>query len=224
MLSRFSHVWQFATLWTVASQAPLSVGFSRQEHWSGVPLSPPGDLPCISYVSCIGKQVLYELPHKWYYMVFVSLLLTLSMKISRSIHVAANGNISFFFFYCLVIDYSNFDVDQGIFLWAGWEEIEVSYERLSKSPKDPGVNKSSSFPKPHLETWWGDCSIQLPPAPTQGARSSGANSGEERGEVRGERGGFRGDRTGEGNRKAERAPRHRKWFRGVSLPLHEAHN
>ena len=34
-----------ATPWTVAGQAPLSVGFSRQEHWSGLPFPPPGDLP-----------------------------------------------------------------------------------------------------------------------------------------------------------------------------------
>ena len=35
----------FATPWTVAHQAPLSMGFSRQEHWSGLPFPPPGDLP-----------------------------------------------------------------------------------------------------------------------------------------------------------------------------------
>ena len=34
-----------ATLWTVARQAPPSMGFSRQEYWSGLPLSSPGDLP-----------------------------------------------------------------------------------------------------------------------------------------------------------------------------------
>ena len=33
------------TLWTVALQAPLSMGFSRQEYWSGLPFPPPGDLP-----------------------------------------------------------------------------------------------------------------------------------------------------------------------------------
>ena len=33
------------TLWTVAHQAPLSLGLSRQEYWSGLPLPPPGDLP-----------------------------------------------------------------------------------------------------------------------------------------------------------------------------------
>ena len=34
-----------ATPWTVACQAPLSVGFPRQEYWSGLPFPPPGDLP-----------------------------------------------------------------------------------------------------------------------------------------------------------------------------------
>ena len=34
-----------ATLWTIACQAPLSTGFSRQEYWRGLPFSPPGDLP-----------------------------------------------------------------------------------------------------------------------------------------------------------------------------------
>ena len=33
------------TLWTVALEAPLSVGFSRQEYWSGLPFATPGDLP-----------------------------------------------------------------------------------------------------------------------------------------------------------------------------------
>ena len=45
VLSHFSHVRLFATLWTVARQAPLSMGFSRQEYWSGLPFPPLGDLP-----------------------------------------------------------------------------------------------------------------------------------------------------------------------------------
>ena len=45
VLSHFSHVRLFATRWTVALQAPLSMGFSRQEYWSGLPSPPPGDLP-----------------------------------------------------------------------------------------------------------------------------------------------------------------------------------
>ena len=45
VLSCFSHVQLFATPWPVAHPAPLSMGFSRQEHWSGLPCPPPGDLP-----------------------------------------------------------------------------------------------------------------------------------------------------------------------------------
>ena len=40
-----SHVRLFATPWTVAYQAPPSMGFSRQECWSGLPFPSPGDLP-----------------------------------------------------------------------------------------------------------------------------------------------------------------------------------
>ena len=45
MLSHFSCVPLCATLWTAAHQALLSIGFSRQEHWSGFPCPPPEDLP-----------------------------------------------------------------------------------------------------------------------------------------------------------------------------------
>ena len=37
--------WFFATIWTIAHQAPLSVGFPRQEYWSGLLFPPPGDIP-----------------------------------------------------------------------------------------------------------------------------------------------------------------------------------
>ena len=43
--SSLSHIWLFVTPWTVAHQASLSMGFSRQEYWSGLPFPPPGDLP-----------------------------------------------------------------------------------------------------------------------------------------------------------------------------------
>ena len=44
VLISFSHVWLFATLWIVARHAPLSTGFSKQEHCSGLPCTLPGDL------------------------------------------------------------------------------------------------------------------------------------------------------------------------------------
>ena len=44
VLSHFGCVQLFVTLWTVAFQAPLSMGFSREAYWSGLPLPSPGDL------------------------------------------------------------------------------------------------------------------------------------------------------------------------------------
>ena len=45
VLSLFSHVQLLMTTWTAARQVPLSMGFSRQEYWRGLPVPPPGDLP-----------------------------------------------------------------------------------------------------------------------------------------------------------------------------------
>ena len=45
ILSHSTRVQLFVTTWTVVLQAPLSMGFSRQEYWSGLPLPSPGDLP-----------------------------------------------------------------------------------------------------------------------------------------------------------------------------------
>ena len=45
VLGHFNHVQLFATIWTAVHQAPLSIGFSRQEYWSGLPCRLPGDLP-----------------------------------------------------------------------------------------------------------------------------------------------------------------------------------
>ena len=65
-LSHFSCVQLFATLWTVACQAPLSMGFSRQENRSGLLCPPPGDLPnpgiepASLTSTCIGSQILYR--------------------------------------------------------------------------------------------------------------------------------------------------------------------
>ena len=45
VLGHFSRVQLFATLWAIAHQASLSMGFSRKEYWSGLPFPSPGDLP-----------------------------------------------------------------------------------------------------------------------------------------------------------------------------------
>ena len=63
-----SHVQLFATPWTAGPQAPLSMGFFRQEYWSGLPLPPPGYPPDpgikpASPVSLACRQFLYPLSH-----------------------------------------------------------------------------------------------------------------------------------------------------------------
>jgi len=54
----------FATLWTIALQAPLSMGFFSQEYRSGLPCLPPRDLPDpeikSASLTCIGRWVLYH--------------------------------------------------------------------------------------------------------------------------------------------------------------------
>ena len=66
MLSRFSLVQPFETLWAVTDQAPLSMGFSRQEYWSGLPFPSPEDLPDPGdeLWSPALRQILYQLSHK----------------------------------------------------------------------------------------------------------------------------------------------------------------
>ena len=64
VLSRFSHVQLFVTPWTVVHQAPLSIGFSRQEYWSALSSSRgssgPRDWIRVPYISCICRWVLYH--------------------------------------------------------------------------------------------------------------------------------------------------------------------
>ena len=57
-----SHVQVFATPLSMAHQAPLSMGFSRQAYWSGLPFPPPGDLPDSGIELASPEQ---ETFHKW---------------------------------------------------------------------------------------------------------------------------------------------------------------
>ena len=71
-----SRVQLFATLWTAACQVPLSMGFSRQEYWSELPLPPPGVLPdpgiestsvspALAVVKAILSSICRRLPSNW---------------------------------------------------------------------------------------------------------------------------------------------------------------
>ena len=62
VLSRSVMSQLFVTSWTVAHQAPLFMGFSRQEYWSGLPCPPPGHLPNPGLLHC--RRILYRLSHQ----------------------------------------------------------------------------------------------------------------------------------------------------------------
>ena len=85
MLSHFGRGWLFVTLWTIARQAHLSMGFSRQEYWSGLPCSPPGHLPDpgMEHVPLTSPTLAGE-------------FFTTEPPGTKSIPVVANVRISFF--------------------------------------------------------------------------------------------------------------------------------
>ena len=68
-----SHVWLFATPWTVAHQPPLSMRFARQEYWNGLPCPPPGDLlsqesnPCLLHCrQILDLRAIWEAPSLYF--------------------------------------------------------------------------------------------------------------------------------------------------------------
>ena len=96
MLSHFSRVRLFAILWTVAHQASLSTGFSRQEYWSGLPFPSPGDLPNPGsnlHLVCLQHWQVDSLPlatpgkSKYNYIIF-SISYTILQLILLNIHCA----------------------------------------------------------------------------------------------------------------------------------------
>ena len=84
VLGHFSRVRLFVTLWTTDYQAPLSLGFSRQGYWSGLPFPSPGDLPDpgIKPGSSVlqADSLLSEPPGKPEVSVNILLILTLHRK------------------------------------------------------------------------------------------------------------------------------------------------
>ena len=65
LLSCFIRIQLFSNLWTIAHQSPLSIEFSRQEYWSGLPCPSPGDLPDARFKPSIlhYRQILYRLSY-----------------------------------------------------------------------------------------------------------------------------------------------------------------
>ena len=85
-----SRVQLFATPWTLAHQAPLSMEFYRQEYWSGLPFPSPGHLPNLGLPHC--RQTLFHLSHQgiplwWKGHLFLVLVLEGLIHLHRTIHL-----------------------------------------------------------------------------------------------------------------------------------------
>ena len=104
--SHFSHVQHFVTLWPIACQLPLSMGFSRQEYWSGLPFPSPPKFTLLAELlewckwncSCIVELFI------WYCNIFfinVVMLYVILMHISQCIFYY------FLFIFICILDYEN---------------------------------------------------------------------------------------------------------------------
>ena len=103
-----SDVQLFVTLWTVAYQAPLSMGFSRQEYWSGLPCPPPGDLsyPGIAPMSLTSPALVggFFTTSTTYTFIFTHIHMSLYFKPPKNVYenftcdcIRFTSNISVFF-------------------------------------------------------------------------------------------------------------------------------
>ena len=151
MLSHFNRVQLFVTPWTIAYHASLSMGFSRQEYWSGLPCPPPGDLPdpgikptsltspalaCWFFTSW-GKATLYygwhEVPCSWILYAFQAGVIN-SQWISKSpflpetwvpLGIASLFHINWVFLGCLLLLRQNRIMAQFDFLGLPWQGPEA---------------------------------------------------------------------------------------------------
>ena len=94
----FSRVQLFVTPLTIACQAPLFMGFSRQEYWSGLPSPSPEDLPdpgikLTSLIStCVGRQVLYHQHH----LAITGIHVGTQNRVAKKIHEGISLSYNFF--------------------------------------------------------------------------------------------------------------------------------
>ena len=124
MLSCFSHVRLFATLWTVARQAPLSMGFSRQDYWSGLPFPSQGDLPnpgikptsllspalAGGFFTASATWEALFVP-KWHCIVHVRQSLSLSTLSSLSIHLLIDTGC---FHILAIVDTASMNIEETV--------------------------------------------------------------------------------------------------------------
>ena len=144
LLSCFSRVWLFAILWTIAHQVPLSMGFSRQEYWSGLPGLSPGDLfhPRIkpkSPVSSVSQVDSLPLSHQ---------------ESPGWVQVISNSRFSYmakkFFWVTIIIKWSTHPRDSEVPLWSSCRPIE----HMGESHRQVVFSGEKCLPGVHVLTQW----------------------------------------------------------------------
>ena len=136
MLNRFSDVWLYY-LWTVARQAPMSVGLSRQEYWSESLFPPPGDLPNPGIKpgsSALVGGFFLDTPCKWNHNMWPMIVTFFTKHVFTSVHGRAYNSILFHFigwkiFHC-TSNYSKWNLFSHIWLFATpWTIKSMEFSR-----------------------------------------------------------------------------------------------
>ena len=138
VLSHLSHVQLLETLWTLAHQAPLSMGFSRQEYWNGFPHPPPGDLPDpgVEPVSLTLRQTVYQLSYQESYLR------------RENFCKALNASTSYTFLFCFSAN--------NMFIHHSQNKLSKNFQQLFPPPKSiknkrQARNPGSKFDSLHSE-------------------------------------------------------------------------
>ena len=147
MLVLLSRVRLFTTPWTVAFQAPLSMEFSRQEYWSGLPFPPPGDLPYpgvkLGLLHC--RQILYHLSHQGSIYYTFSQIIKFKRLSSAIISLPITPS-SYKMTILSIVSFSHINalanVNKGFLRWHSGKESVCQYRRPRRLKFDPWIGRS----------------------------------------------------------------------------------
>ena len=131
-MKSLSRVRLFATPWTVAHQAPPSMGFSKQEYWSGLPISfsrgssQPRNQIHMFCISCTGRQLLYHCAHlESSYYTFSSVQFSSVQSLSRVRLFATSWTVTY-----------ETPPSMEFFRQENWSGLPISFSRGSSRPRD----------------------------------------------------------------------------------------
>ena len=108
LLNHFSHIQLLATPWTIACQAPLSIGFSRQEYWSGLTCPPPGNLPnrgikpaSLTFPALAGRY--FTTRATWEDYVCVCIYMYMCVYIYTHTHIHIYTHVCIYIYICMYV-------------------------------------------------------------------------------------------------------------------------